>query len=161
MCKIKHLNPPRNHELFWEEEVMAKLGEQYPNSSYEELAEMFGRTKSAVQSRICVLRVAIRMVPYKDRISPVMIKKHSEGQRRRAETEEGKTNLKKMAERRKSPEIVEKHKKSMRNPNTRALLSESRKGNKNRLGCKHSEESKQKQSASIKAAWAKRKAEHK
>ena len=65
MCKrnIVNPNPPENHYKFWQNEAMRKLGKNYADCTNEELAELMGRTKGAITTRITILRIVVRMAP--------------------------------------------------------------------------------------------------
>jgi hypothetical protein len=165
MCRKKLLNPPENHYKFWENKVMRKLGKKYEDYTYEELAEIFGRTLHAVKTRIAILRIAIRMAPYTEDIQPVMVYKYSEAAKKRLQTEEGKRTFIKMREAVKTPEAEAKRKTALanklRSEEVRLKLSNSAKGNKNRLGKPCSDELKAQISAKVKATLARKKSERK
>ena len=73
MCKKKLLNPPENHYEFWRNMPMITLAKMYSEGvPYKDMAKTLGRTPGAVRTRVCILRICVRMSPCVEKISGVM-----------------------------------------------------------------------------------------
>ena len=107
MCKrnIVNPNPPENHYKFWQNEAMRKLGKNYADCTNDSLAELMGRTKGAIKTRITILRIVIRMAPYADELLDVITKKkQSNAAKKYSATPKGKEHLAKALEKSRTPE---------------------------------------------------------
>jgi hypothetical protein len=107
MCKrnIVNPNPPENHYKFWQNEAMRKLGKNYADCTNEELAELMGRTKGAITTRITILRIVVRMAPYAEELLDVITKKKQSNAAKKFEaTPQGKERRAKALEKACTPE---------------------------------------------------------
>lgn len=65
MCYKIHANPPINHRKPWKPEAMLKLAKLFKKGApYDVMCVHMGRTKSALYTRVSILRIVVVMAPH-------------------------------------------------------------------------------------------------
>ena len=159
MCKRNIVNPepPENHYKFWQNEAMRELGKNYADCTNEELAELMGRTKGAITTRITILRIVVRMAPYADELLDVITKKkRSDAAKKYVATPQGRECRNKALEKARTRKAIAKfcasRRASIRTLEGRAKIEKAAKAAQSPEACA-------KRSASLKATLARKKAE--
>lgn len=65
MCKKVHANPPANHNKPWKPVEMLALAALFKRGvPYDDMTLVIGRTKSALYTRVSILRIVVMMSPH-------------------------------------------------------------------------------------------------